>query len=47
MREPDASTVAKKHPIPLLGRDEASVQLVCLALLTALVTLACRIFSVW
>jgi hypothetical protein len=47
MRKPDASIVAKKHPIPLIGRDQAPVQLVCLALLTALVTLACRIFSVW
>jgi hypothetical protein len=47
MRKPDASMVAKKQPIPLSGRDEASVQLVCLALLTALVMLACRIFSVW
>jgi len=47
MRKPDALTVAKKHPLPLTGRDEASVQLVCLGLLTALVVLACRIFSVW
>ena len=47
MRKLDASVAAKKHPIPLSGRDEASVQLVCLALLTALVVLACRIFSVW
>jgi hypothetical protein len=47
MRKGDASIVAKKHPVPLSGRDEASVQLVCLALLAALVTLACRIFSVW
>jgi hypothetical protein len=47
MRKPDALTVAKKHPLPLAGRNEASVQLVCLGLLTALVVLACRIFSVW
>jgi hypothetical protein len=47
MRKPDALTVAKKPPVPLAGRDEASVQLVCLGLLTALVALACRIFSVW
>lgn len=46
MRKLDAPA-AEKHPIPLSGRDEASVQLVCLALLTALVVLACRIFSVW
>jgi hypothetical protein len=47
MRKLDASVAAKKPPIPLSGRDEASVQLVCLALLTAMVVLACRIFSVW
>jgi hypothetical protein len=47
MRKLDVPVAAKRPPIPLSGRDEASVQLVCLGLLTALVVLACRIFSVW
>ena len=46
MRKFDASGT-EKQPIPLSSRDQASVQLVCLALLTALVVLSCRIFSVW
>jgi hypothetical protein len=48
MRKVDAAAVAaKKPPMPAGGRDEASVQLVCLALTLALIALACRIFSVW
>jgi hypothetical protein len=38
---------AKKHPIPASGADGASVRLVCLALLLALLALAVRIVSVW
>jgi hypothetical protein len=29
------------------SRDDASVQLVCLALVLALIALACRIVSIW
>ena len=48
MRKVDAAAIAaKKPPSPAASRDEATVQLVCLALTLALVTLACRIFSVW
>ncbi|HLZ03788.1 MAG TPA: hypothetical protein VKR55_16770 [Bradyrhizobium sp.] len=48
MRRVDvAALAARKHPVSSAGRDLASVQLVCLGLTLALVTLACRIYSVW
>jgi hypothetical protein len=48
MRKVDLSaTAAKPSQTSAASRDQASVQLVCLALMVALVTLACRIYSVW
>jgi hypothetical protein len=48
MRKVDMSAVAAKKPqLPAAERERASIQLVCLALSLALVTLACRIYSVW
>jgi hypothetical protein len=47
MRKPDASVAARKASLPAGSRDDAAVQLVCLALVLALVVLAARIASVW
>jgi hypothetical protein len=48
MRKPAAASVAaRKAHLPAGGRDDASVELVCLALLLALLALACRIASIW
>jgi hypothetical protein len=47
MRKFDAATAAKKIMLPAVRRDEAAVQLVCLALTASLVALACRILSIW
>jgi hypothetical protein len=47
MRKVDLSAIAAKPQTSAGSRDLASVQLVCLALMVALVTLACRIYSVW
>jgi hypothetical protein len=48
MRKIDASAfVTKKTLPPAAVREQAPAQLICLALMLALVTLACRIYSVW
>jgi hypothetical protein len=48
MRKPAAKTAAATKASLLSGRrDEASMQLVCLALMLALLVLAARIASVW
>jgi hypothetical protein len=48
MRKPAAETAATAKASLLSGRrDEASVQLVCLALMLALLVLAARIASIW
>ena len=48
MRKVDISAVAAKQPpLPAAERERAAIQLVCLGLTLALVTLACRILSVW
>jgi hypothetical protein len=48
MRKPAAASVAaRKAHLPVGGRDDASVELVCLALVLALLALACRIASIW
>jgi hypothetical protein len=46
MRKPAAET-ATATKASLLSRDEASMRLVCLALVLALLVLAARIASVW
>ena len=46
MRKSDAAVLAAKKSAAA-GRNEVSVQLVCLALALSLVTLAGRIFAVW
>jgi hypothetical protein len=48
MRKQDAAATAARSALPApRSRDGASVQLVCLALVLALVALACRILSIW
>jgi hypothetical protein len=48
MRKENVAAAATRSPLPAPGsRDSASVQLVCLALILALVALACRIVSIW
>jgi len=47
MRRVDAAALAAKKQSTTAGRDHACLQLVCLGLALALVTLACRIYSVW
>lgn len=48
MRKSDvAAAAAKQASVPSDGAEDAPVQLVCLALVLALVALACRIASVW
>ena len=46
MRKSDAAVLAAKKSAAT-GRNEVSVQLVCLALVLSLAMLAGRIFSVW
>ena len=46
MRKSKAADVAARNAAEV-ARDQAGVQLVCLALALSLVVLACRIFSVW
>lgn len=41
-----AALAANKHSALSAGRDHAS-RLVCLALMLAMVALACRIYSAW
>jgi hypothetical protein len=45
MRKSKAADIAARDEE--IARDQAGVQLVCLALALSLVVLACRIFSVW
>ena len=46
MRKPDAAAVEARK-MPGANRYEASIRLVCLALLLSLVALGCRILSIW
>jgi hypothetical protein len=46
MRKSKAADAAARNAEEI-ARDQAGVQLVCLALVLSLVVLACRIFSVW
>jgi hypothetical protein len=47
MRKPDAVSVAASKTLPARGRSDAPVELVCLALMLALVALALRIAAIW
>jgi hypothetical protein len=47
MRKPDAVSVAASKTTPAVYRSDAPVELVCLALVLALVALALRIASIW
>jgi hypothetical protein len=48
MRKPDVtSTAPEKFLLPVGSRDQASVELVCLALALALFVLAFRIADIW
>jgi hypothetical protein len=48
MRNPDtASVAARKAPLPAGSRNKAPAELVCLALVLALLALASRIASIW
>jgi hypothetical protein len=46
MRKSETVDIAARNEA-VDARDRAGVQLVCLALVLALVTLSCRIFSIW
>jgi hypothetical protein len=46
MRKP-AIALAKKAPFSAGGRNRAPVEMVCLALTLAILTLVCRIASIW
>jgi hypothetical protein len=48
MRKPAAAPVAASKPsLPAGSRDNAPAELVCLALVLALLALACRVASFW
>jgi hypothetical protein len=48
MRKPAATPVAaSKASLPAGSLDNAPVELVCLALVLALLALACRVASIW
>jgi hypothetical protein len=48
MRKENMAAAAARPSLPAPdSRDGASVQLVCLALVLALIALACRIVSIW
>jgi hypothetical protein len=48
MRKPSAARTASTKPsLPAEGRGNAPVELVCLALALAVLTLAFRIASIW
>jgi hypothetical protein len=48
MRKTDlAAPAARRAPLSAAGRDGATVQLVCLALVVSLIALASRIVSIW
>jgi hypothetical protein len=46
MRKSETADIAARNEAAA-GREQACIQLVCLALTLALVMLACRIFSIW
>jgi hypothetical protein len=46
MRKGDSTAVGARK-MPGATRDEASIRLVCLALLLSLAMLGCRILSIW
>jgi len=47
MRKPAAPVAASKASLPAGSLDIAAVELVCLALVLALLALACRVASIW
>jgi hypothetical protein len=47
MAKPDAVSVAARKAMPASGRSDAPMELVCLALMLALVALALRIAAIW
>jgi hypothetical protein len=48
MRKENMTAAAARPSLPAPGsRESASVQLVCLALVLALIALGCRIVSIW
>jgi hypothetical protein len=47
MRKPAAPVAASKASVPAGSRDDGPVEVVCLALVLALLALACRIASIW
>jgi hypothetical protein len=47
MRKPDAASVAASKTAPTGYRGDAPAELVCLALVLALVSLALRIATTW
>jgi hypothetical protein len=47
MRKPDAASVAASKMAPAHYRGDAPAELVCLALMLALVALALRIAAIW
>jgi hypothetical protein len=47
MRKSDAASVATSKTVPAGYRGEAPTELVCLALMLALVALALRIAAIW
>jgi hypothetical protein len=47
MRKPDSAAVAAPPSLPVGSRSVQSVELVCLALVLALIALASRIASLW
>jgi hypothetical protein len=48
MRKPAAAPVAaRKNSLTAAGRDDAPVQVVCMALALALLALAFRIATIW
>ena len=47
MRKPDAAPIAASKTVPAGYRGDAPAELVCLALMLALVALALRIATIW
>jgi hypothetical protein len=47
MAKPDAVSGAARKAMPAGGRSDAPVELVCLALMLALVALVLRIAAIW
>jgi hypothetical protein len=46
-KSPAPSVAATKDPLDAGRRNNAPIELVCLALVLALFTLACRIATIW